>query len=244
MDFLISSPFTSTSSSLQTLHTTARSVCHSQETQPCYSRTLGHLTDFTCPDSALLSSHFARMTDFAPRQIHIAPFLFSLVTCFFSILVERPSCFPPNKTPAASTEETVELTSFFSLYRSQRLSERIPVTLWFPFCGGQNAGVKKKKREAVVGVGRVAAASQCLPVLLVGEAERQQQQRRRSRRLPPPPGFPAAPPSDRTSTAWLVIEGAHSRRCTPLSSLPLRAAQFSAFCSLSWLETGEYGVKC
>lgn len=26
---------------------------------------------------------------------------------------------------------------------SQRLSERIPVTLWFPFCGGQSCSVKR-----------------------------------------------------------------------------------------------------
>lgn len=106
-------------------------------------------------------------------------------------------------------------------------------------------GVKKKKKKCGGrrggGVGEiVAAASQCLSV---GEAERQQRRRRR-RPQPPPRGFPAAPPVRQDfHTASLVIEGAHSRRCTPLSSLPLRAARFSAFCSLSWLETGEYGSE-
>lgn len=100
---------------------------------------------------------------------------------------------------------------------------------------------KKKKsggrggrgRRGIVEVGGWgAAASQCLSV---GEAERQQRRRRKRRRRPQPARrFPTAPPVRQDfHTASLVIEGAHSRRCTPLSSLPLRAAQFSAFCSLS-----------
>lgn len=47
---------------------------------------------------------------------------------------------------------------------SQRLSERIPVTLWFPFCGGQSCSVKKKKKRwgGGVGVGGLHSVSDCL----------------------------------------------------------------------------------
>lgn len=101
---------------------------------------------------------------------------------------------------------------------SRRLSLRIPVTLWFPFCGGQSCRVKRGW----------AALSQ---LLSVGREQLH--------------GFlfPLSKKTPSRAAAALVIEGTLSGaacRCPHY----LCSSLAPCLCSLSWLETGEYGEKC
>lgn len=101
-----------------------------------------------------------------------------------------------------------------ALHGSQYVSEQIPVTLWFPFCGRRSCNLKGGLQQSVAVCGQTAGRSGCSQQL---------------------DGFSFLP-SDRTpsqTAAALVIEGKRScaaRLCPHYlcSSLALR------LCSLSW----------
>lgn len=112
------------------------------------------------------------------------------------------------------------------LHGSQRLSKQIPVTLWFPFCGGQSCSVKREW----------AAVSQLLSV-----------GRRQAEWLLAAAAWIFIPAVQQDS----IIDCSSTRYwghtllcCMPLSSLPLQQLSSLPLFSLSWLETGEYGEKC